>query len=203
MVSTGISSAIGVVDVISSSLENLVTVVFPKSRASSYDAAVSIAQYATSYSAQEVGKSTFHFASFGKNQEQAARALSVIRFARSIKGFQVYARGRQVQDSFAIERVISCFLDSTSCNDSGANCIVMLKTSKIISTDNQEEGGRFVGFPFGVEATTNDDCVEFPCRFLAFSGFKINPLHPASIPDQIQAGGVRIGCSWCPNFPHD
>lgn len=203
MSAIGLAKLQGEIDVISSSLENLMTVVFPKSRSASYDAAVSIARYAVAYSEQVIGNSTFHFASFGKNQEQAARALSVIRLLRGIKGFQIFTGGAQAKDAVTVERVVSCYLDATGCNNAVAHCAVMVKSSKICSTETTDDNLVFIGFPFGLEATEAGDCIEFPCRYLAFSGFKINPLHPANIPEQIQAGGIRTGCGWCPNFPHD
>ncbi len=58
--------------------------------------------------------------------------------------------------------------------------------------------------PDFMAATAQGKAMLFPYRLLAMSfGFKIQGGHPSSEADQIQAGAVRDGCAWCPNFRSD
>ena len=191
-----------------SSLGSL-AVMFPKTRSAAYDAAVSAAQKADLYTEQQVGKSLFHLAGFGRAREQVSLALMVIRHMRGIKGFQACGRGAEVMDRFQIEKVLTCYIQAAGCADARAHCHVVVDErtlfavgggvcDSLYSTIHVSIGRS--GTPKGLEWVTSIGQRTFPCRYLLTRNFRLQPDHPSSEADQIQAGAAREGCDWCPNF---
>lgn len=187
-------------DLVGSSIEHLMSVSFPKSRSSSYDAAVNVARQAILYDEQMLGKSLYHFAVFGKTREQALRAFSVLRYLGSIKGLEVYAGGKRFQKQSDFEKVLECYIEATACDNPDAHCHVMVPPDHL-----QQSYSRAVSFTVDLDdmpdiGKPEEKLVEFPCRYLRLRNFRYQPGHSASKAEQLQAGAVRFGCDWCPNL---
>ncbi|RQO57995.1 hypothetical protein DBR47_14480 [Paucibacter sp. KBW04] len=187
-------------------------VMFPKTRSAAYDAAVGAAQKAELYTEQLMGKTLFHLAGFGRAREQVSLALMVIRHMRGIKGFQAFGRGAEVMDRFQIEKVLTCFVQAAGCADTQAHCSVVVDERSLFAVGGGVREsldstihvsiGRPPPMP-GLEWVASIGRRTFPCRYLLQRNFRFQPDHPASEADQLQAGAVREGCDWCPNFSRE
>lgn len=181
------------------SLSGCVAVAFPKSKASGYAGAVQIARQAAHYVEGDIGGTLMHFAGFGREREQVARALGCIQQLAGIKGLQVYAGGAMLQERYRAETVLQCYLQASGCRDPRAHCCVSVDAGTMwqLGPAMRAVGiGRFSGVgpsPVGR--------VIVPCRLLVTRGVRYQTDHPSSEADQLQAAAVREGCDWCPNFP--
>lgn len=188
--------------VVSASLQHPLVVIFPKTRSASYAAAVNLAQQAVLYSETDVGGALFHVAGFSADKDQAARALSLVRFMHSIKGFQIYAGGKQLQDWPRVETVLACYLEASACKDPRAHCQMVVHAEHLVERyySSRPSGGVSLDLDWMKSNAVDGGVVVFPCRYLLSRNFRFQVGHPSSLEDQMQAGAVREGCDWCPNF---
>lgn len=184
-------------------------VMFPKTRSAAYEAAVGAAQKADLYTEQLMGKSRFHLAGFGRTREQVTLALMVVRHMRGIKGFQAFGRGAEVMDRYQIEKVLTCFVQAAGCADAQAHCHVVVDEATLFAVGGGVRESLYTSIHVSLGRSTPRPGLEwvnsigrrtFPCRYLLQRQFRFQPDHPASEADQLQAGAVREGCDWCPNF---
>jgi len=157
-------------------------VTFPKSRANAYPAVVAICRGANDYQESMNDGLLYHFAVFGRNPDQIAKALAVVSHAGSITAIQFFARGIPITDVYYLHESLKCFVQSTTCDDQKAHCNRVVNEPKI-----------------------GTDAYLFPCSYLIRNQarLEINSRHPATIRDQIQASAVQYGFAWCPNFDPD
>jgi hypothetical protein len=181
-------------------------VMFPRTRSAAYDAAASAARNAALYTEQQVGKSLFHLAGFGRTREQASLALLVVRHMRSIRGFQAFGRGAEMLDRFQIEKVLVCYVQACGCTDPRAHCHVVIEgLPSAIHVRAPAYGATMAEIFPQLDRQHPPPAVAggaatFPCRYLYDRGGRAHPGHPSTHADQIQAAAVRSGCDWCPNF---
>lgn len=175
---------------------------FPKSRAGAYAPAVAICKGMQTYAETDIDGKLMHFVYFAPEKEDMQKALALITTLSNYNGLLLYSRGRLLEWGRA-QRVLRCYSDSESCNDTRAHCIVNIYRGKV------EGGPPSSSILFNVnsgyvEEPEDKGSYLFPCRLLALSfSFKFQPGHPSSEADQIQAGAVREGCDWCPNFQEE
>lgn len=175
-------------DLIRDSLEQALAVSFPKSRSAAHAAAVNIAQQANKYALVNIEGQDFHYAVFGRDADQVAKALALSRYLRGLKAVQFFARGTLIVSTFKVEEVLACYLQATTCTDQSAHCLQVVPDP-------------FPAAMFSLEL--NDGRTSnylFPCAYLARWQPRLFREHPASPEDQIQAMAVKHGCDWCPNF---
>ena len=180
----------GSVDLIRDSIEQVLAVSFPKSKAAGYAPALNLAEQADKYAEVDLNGSVMHYAVFGSNRAQIGMALALVRYLKGVKATQFYARGQLIVEQHRIEEVLSCFMESSACNDPLAHC------NKVVSDPfaRSDQGG--VSFDIGAP-----DSYLMPCAYLTrFGAVALHEKHPASPVDQIQAKAVKLGCDWCPNF---
>ena len=203
MSSNILPAAPNTIDLIQSSINGSISVVFSKSRGSGYDAAVNFSKSADQYAESLVGKTTYHFAAFGRTRNQAALALAVVRNMRSTKGFQIIAGGKVIQDWPRVESILKCYLESSSLNDYRAHCIKIVHESSLIDrnlTEINEVLKVDLSFMGVNKKVSEGSFYKFPCAYLHSRSFKFQPGHPSSKADQLISGAIKEGCDWCPNF---
>lgn len=161
------------------SLSYVLVVMFPRSRAAAYPAAIAAARRAALCADQPIGKAVYHVAAFSAEREEAARALSIIRGLHGTRGLQVFAGGKRVQDPYRVERVLTCYLDASAADDRLAHCVQWVPNL----FDREQDAPHL-----------------FPCRLLWSFGARVQAAHPSTHQAQIQAAAVRAGCDWCPLF---
>jgi hypothetical protein len=183
-------------DVVAASLDGAVSASFPESRGSAYPQAVAIARGASRYAESDVGGLRMHFVAFSLAPVEVSKAAALMRLLARAKGALAYAGGRVVH-SARVADVLECYAIALSCKDHRAHCIVSLPET------DQTVGGMLDITPDFLKPQESGarPSALFPCRLLGASiGFRIDPAHPASRADQIEAAAVREGCSWCPRF---
>lgn len=196
---TGEVAPAGSFDIVSASIEAAVAISFPKSRSGAYPTAVNICRSAGRYYEAEIEGVTMHFAAFARNSMEMARALAVLSSLRGYKGLLIYAGGRLQEWARSI-KVLQCYSDSSACNDFRAHCFVSVHRDSITKQIAGPSASIDITPDFMIAAGQGKAYL-FPCRLLAMSfQFKIQAGHPSSEADQIQAGAIREGCAWCPNF---
>lgn len=178
----------------------VIAVVFPKTKSASYDAAVNLARQADQYAEQTLGTSLFHLAGFGRSREQVARALAVVRYLRSVKGFQIYAGGSALQEASRVEDVLQCYLEASGCTDPRAHCVVVVDEATLHAVGGGVRVGAMLDRAWHDVLSSATKHRAFPCRHLLHRNFRFQPGHPSSEIDQLQAAAVREGCDWCPNL---
>lgn len=174
---------------------------FPQSRAGAYLSGVSIARNASWYDEKPVeGTKIMHFCAFSATSDALLQAHALVRTMRGYNGLLLYAGGK-LQDWARMIHVLDCYSDSTQCNDVRAHCIVTVFRQSITSAPLTNSFSIDITPDFMQKSRLDDGRILFPCRLLAQNySFKFQPGHPSSESDQIQAGAVREGISWCPNF---
>lgn len=175
-----------------------IAISFPASRAAAYDAAVNVAEQAEAYRVATVGKSRFHLAGFGRTRAQASLALSLCGYIRSLKGVQYYGGGKLLLGWVAVESVLLCYLEATACNDFRAHCYRTLDEDQMYRRPRRP--GNYVNIGPGAPVDGEKPRYLLPCTYLLKNQFGIDPDHPSSPQDQIQAAGIERGCDWCPHF---
>jgi hypothetical protein len=179
-----------IIDPFQASLGCLLVVSFPKSNSKYYAFALSMAEGAERYGVATIGGKPMHVAVFGMTQADVGRASALIGYTRGWKGAFIFVGGKIVHDSYRLEEVLKCYLQSCQCRDTKAHCHFVID-----DPFESESGSQFFN-PGG-------DKYIFPCKHLV-TWFRFQNNHPSSIEDQIQAAGVEFGCNLCPNFaPND
>jgi hypothetical protein len=112
--------------------------IFPKSRSLSYLPALGIAHLGDFYGQEQIGLNLFHFVVFGRTEDQARRALWLMRALRGGKGVQFFAAGR-ILDRRAVraDAVLSCFLDACAAKDWRAHCLQVVSEREIVERPTQ------------------------------------------------------------------
>ena len=189
------------IDPIQASLANLLVVAFAKSTSAGYRLAVALAKTAGQYEESNSDGGLQHWVLFKRTPEDASRALALLRYVGGFKSLLIFAGGRPVPKHWAATEVLECYAVSTACTDYTAHCHLVLDDPLAESTPRQH-----VSFSLSIapDAGTPVDAPApirylFPCRLLGRS-FHFQVGHPSLPVDQIQAGAVAAGCSWCPHF---
>lgn len=174
----------GDLDLFKESVNHCIAVLFPKTRAAGYTAAVNLAMQGVKYGEGDVDGKLYHSAVFGKSKEQIGRALALYRHLSGVKSVQYFVGGQIITQTHRIQDVLSCLIDAEACNDHRAHC------QKVI-TDPFSDNGESLGFSNYL----------LPCTYLErFGRVILSRKHPSSPTDQVQALAVKRGCEWCPNF---
>ena len=176
--------------------EYLLVVAFAQSRSPNIKTALNIAGQARSYCQINIEGSAVNLAAFGKDYEQCNLALALLGLVTSWKGTHVFVNGRASHDPWRITQVLDCFQKSLRCNDSTAHCHNI--TDRLII--NGYEDSLFINL-FNSKSGYAKSTWLHPCSLIAgYYDNRLNPKHPASLKDQLQAQAVKHDCDWCPNF---
>ncbi|PKL44356.1 MAG: hypothetical protein CVV41_06880 [Candidatus Riflebacteria bacterium HGW-Riflebacteria-1] len=194
---------VSAIDPFSKSSEHLLVVIFTKSSSINFPLALNIAEGANRFVTADIKGKPTYFVQFAKSNDDAGRAVALLDLVKDWKGVQIFSRGRLLASVFTVNMVLNCFINSLSCRDYTAHC------HEIID-DPFREDVRSSGLSLSINLVTKPpikqkvviDRFSFPCKHLYFH-FRFQKDHPASLPDQIQAGAVNYGCDWCPNFSPD
>ena len=191
------------IDLLKESALHLIAVSFPKSRAASYQASVNIAKQAMLYNEMEIGGETFHHAVFGRDAEDASRAYSLVKYLESLKGVQIFAGGKIIQNPVRVGSVLSCYLEAIACNDWKAHCFQVIDSPyKGTPTEMDEAFKDALNISSMIGAAPKPRIKYlYPCTFIyRFDRLPIIADHPSSPENQIQARAIEQGCDWCPKF---
>ena len=176
-----------IIDPFQASVGCLLVVAFSKTNSVNYPFAVSVAEGAERYGTAEIGGKSMHVAVFGKTQADAGRALALIGYVRGWRSAFVFAQGKMVGDTYHLQEVLSCYVQSCQCSDIKAHCIFVIddpfEDDNNHQMSNHESTHKYV----------------FPCKLLV-TRFQFQSDHPSSIVNQIQAAGVAQCCNFCPHF---
>lgn len=197
------------IDPISESQSNLLVVTFLKTGSQFYPVAVELARLSSKYDEGTLGGKPFHAAIFGRDPEQARRALDLLRYTETWKGKRIYGRGRGIS-RWEAGRVLECYVRASACADYRAHCF------RVIDDPNfREEGKRFTGNTVSIPIPLGDlfgdsegeprpqpDKFLFPCSYL-YGHFRWQDGHPAGPQAQIQAKAVEEAIDICPYFNPD
>lgn len=177
-------------------------IVFAKTTSPYFGLAVNIAKGASLYHEAKLDKTTIHTCAFGRSSEQAARAITLLRYIESWATKQLFVAGRLVTCSvIEIQATLECFQIASHCTNSDAHCLAL--TDEVFSSDAQNTpGGMIIKIIMPGEPTPKVELPK-PKRFImpckrAHAFEKINREHPASWLDQVQAITVRQELDWCP-----
>jgi len=179
-----------IIDPFLASLNCLLVVAFSKTNSRNYAFALSLAEGAERYGIATIGGKPMHVAVFGMNQADAGRASALIGYTRGWKGTFVFVRGRMAHDSYRLQEVLGCYLQSCQCRDTKAHCHFIIDDPFESDID-----------PRTFERVGSNKYL-FPCKHLV-TWFRFQEGHPSSTVNQIQAAGVEFGCDLCPNFAPD
>lgn len=205
LVTGGSQPATERIDPFKASIDALLVVAFGKSSSRSFPIALSIAQAASKYGVFEIGGSQLHLAIFGRTQEDAGRAHALLGLAAPWKSTMVFCRGQLLAKTSSVENVLSCYLDSFSCESQSAHChkiiddpMAMRPRSAYATIFTAADGTIQSSRPKQFEIKR----MALPCKLLHWTVIDRN--HTATPEEQIQAGGVKAGVHVCPRFrPND
>lgn len=177
---------------------------FLKSTSPSYPMAVSISRGALSCDDILISKKIMHLVVFDRSREDAARARALLQCVAGWKGVQVYAGGKFLQNPWIVSHILDCFLEATACSDWQAHCHKVIDDPFVKVVENR---GFSMSIYLQIDKAQPPNLREaiqigryvFPCTLL-LSQFHFQVDHPSKPEAQIQAGAVKIGCDWCPNF---
>lgn len=156
-----------------------ITITFPQSRSRSYLAAITAAQCADGYREIQYGKRLQHYAAFGRTAAQVLAAYSLHSQIWNLRHVRYFVAGKRLETVSNVHQVLHCYRQALLCTDPHAHCHSV--TAGVFDNDPDRR------------------CI-FPCALLRMYGPTLSTEHSASLPDQVQAQAVRVGCDWCPAF---
>jgi|SRR5690625_29829 len=175
----------------------LAVVVFPKSPSKNFPIALSIATQVTLRQTAMDSKAMY-IASFSKSERDAKLLTALLECVGSWKGVVIYASGRIVSRWYEFTDVLSCYLESCLCTDYRAHCFKIIDDPEFQPIESLG-----LSISINVDPTPTKvvavDRYTFPCAKI-YQSTRINPEHPASYEDQIQASAVKRLCNLCPRF---
>jgi hypothetical protein len=167
-------------------------IMFVKSRASSYEAAVRIAKGASHYEEGDPGPHNFHIAGFRDTAMDLARALTLCELLHGIKGSQFVVNGRAYTHSGQFLGVLHCAQEASRCSDYRAHCHRVWPQQ--FNSDGYTTTGK-------IDGLRRSESVSLACAYASnWSGWKLTGSHPSSLSDQFHDVVVRRGCDWCPRY---
>lgn len=184
----------------------LMVVLFAKTASPYYKLAVNIAEGATQYAALDLSGLPVHVCRFGKTAEQAARCVSLMGYTRSWASTQVFAAGRLIDGRLdeAME-TLRCYQNGCASADSRAHC-QRVAAGVLVGQPVQRWSTNIV---FSIVEGVHKPAPELPAQRLVFPCKRIlrdqclDPDHPATLNDQLQALAVEHEAAWCPLFDAD
>lgn len=194
-------------DVFQLSRENLLVIVFAKTNSPYFSLAVNIAKGASSYFETKIDKTSIHTCAFGRTPEQAARAISLLRYIESWTTKQLFVAGRLVTSGTSIAiATLECYQAASHCNNHEAHCLLLVDEPFIQPRQHGSVAMMTIriampgdDFPSGNQSPAKPKRYVMPCR-LGLAYEKIENDHPASWQDQIQAIALHKEVDWCPLF---
>ncbi len=174
-------------DIALRSRDAFVSVLFMRSRAAGFFEALEFCERAATFEHGLIRGRPYYHAAFGKTPEQVALSCDAMRGLRGLAGLRIFCGGAEFRGrTYMFAHVLDCFMDSTKCADYRAHCHQIIMINRANGSGLSD---RFV----------------FPCSLAYRQGGigRLDPRHPASIPDQIQAIAVQAGCEWCPRLQID
>lgn len=186
------------VDPLVDSIGQLMGVVFAANSSTNYSLAVRVSSKALRYAAVKMDGRLRHFVVFGKERNDASRALALLEMARDWKSLKVFVDGRLLSIPWGALPVLTCYTKALACDDWRAHCY------RVIDDPSDESGHRNrrefrVQLGGGGRDAPKPKRFLFPCSYLR-TNFRFTSDHPSTPRDQIQAGAVDNGCDWCPCF---
>jgi len=185
------------VDLIRESSNRLVTVVFPQSPSKNFPIALSIAQQGI-FRQAAIGGRRIHIASFDKDERGAKLAIALIECVGAWKSVVIYANGQLIKNWYELKDVLTCYLESCLCTDFRAHCFQVIDDPGFSEPSTL---GLSISLRAGPTKTAKIavDRYTFPCKKI-YQSTDIDPDHPSSHQDQIQAAAVKRLCHLCPRF---
>lgn len=174
----------------------LLTVAFPKSRSKQYPIALAIYERVVKRGTAEIGGTTYHVAAFEKNREDGSLCKALLECTKSMSGVMMFIEGMMVDDDVDIRLMIDCYCKSHLVKNPAAHCL------KIIDDPKYKER-RYSGHVITINPVRHIahqiDQYSFPCKLL-WQHMNLNPDHPASYQEQMQAVAVEHSIHTCPRF---
>lgn len=183
-----------------------ITITFPKSSGLAYPVAISIAQQASAHADIDFTGKILHVAAFEATHAQLKLALMLLEHVRFSKGAYSYISGTIQTDWYKLQGTINCYLRACASSDSRAHCHVVIRHAQEYPERTFPVGKTFLKSEVTLPAAAAEplplhNAYLMPCAYLFRQmRFRVDPAHPSSWQDQIQAASVSHGCDWCPNF---
>ena len=193
-------------DVFQLSKDNLIVIVFAKTNSPYFGLVVNIAKGASTYHETKMDKTSVHTCVFGRSPEQAARAITLLRYVESWATKQLFVAGRLVTSGVqAVLATLECYQLACHCANADAHCLLL--TDEAFKRDRLASTGAMMTIRIAMpgEETPPQEAPEKPKRYVmpchrAYGYDKIERDHPASWKDQVQAIAVHHETDWCPLF---
>lgn len=174
----------------------LLTVAFPKSRSKQYPIALAIYERVVKRGTAEIGGTTYHVAAFEKNRQDAALCKALLECTKNLDGVMMFIDGMLVDDDVDVRLMINCYCRSFLVSNPAAHCL------KIIDDPKYKEK-RFAGYVISINPVKYNahqvDQYGFPCKQL-WQHMNLDPDHPATYQEQMQARAVEYSLHACPKF---
>lgn len=174
----------------------LLTVAFPKSRSKQYPIALAIYERAAKRGTTQIGGTTYHVAAFEKSRQDAALCKALLECTKNLDGVMMFIDGMLVDDDVDVRLMINCYCRSFLVSNPAAHCL------KIIDDPKYKEK-RFAGYVISINPVKYNahqvDQYGFPCKQL-WQHMNLDPDHPATYQEQMQARAVEYSLHACPKF---
>lgn len=177
----------------------LLVIAFNKSSSPNFPLALTMAKTAQRFVVADIGGRIMHVVGFAKNQADAGKAAAFMGYANTWKGVMVFSNGALVSNTKRLSIVLDCYLQSCACRDPKAHC------RQVIDDPLQKmERSPYEPHITPVFSAKMVDIRQraFPCKLLR-PAMRFQSYLDATPGDQIQAAGVKHGCSICPRFDPD
>ena len=182
-------------DPVRESAANGLTIIFFKSTARSYGLVYEAAKRAKAFKEVTWEKKAAFGVSFDlRDKVEMSRAVLILRETSRWKGTLVFVDGGLMDyvQAEQTSRTIECYAASLKCDNADAYCL-----------ESRNVGELSMSIQISLSPSSKQKkspVVIFPCRLVAQRSDLIYPSTGVSLPDQVQALSVKIGCHFCPNF---
>lgn len=137
-----------------------------------------------------------HYAVFGRGRAQATSALGLLKVVRRVEGARIFVPGRGAISTASAELVLGCYLESCRIGDWRAHCVTGATEEQLFGPRKAPRARVTLGsgdLPSGPHYL-------LPCSLLLRYGMRLNPDHPSTMREQIEARAQAGACDWCPRF---
>ena len=188
-------------DPIELSKNNLLVIVFARTKSPYFKMALSIATGAFKFSSYELDKDIIYTCTFDKTPEQAARALLLLRYVDGWTTKQIFVAGKLYTGSgyYSLGSILECYQNACQCLNAKSHCLSL--TNRLFRDVYYSQG---LSLSIFSDEKTKQKETQYviPCKKLENRPIERGE-HFGSWKEQIQALAVENNVDWCPMFNLD
>jgi hypothetical protein len=187
-------------DIAQARQDALASVIFPASKARNFGLGLSIARSAIYFERRTIDGADWHFAVFGREEDQIRKTLMTMDCLSGLKGVMPFINGRPVAWSTKITETLHCFLKALTVDPQSSWC------HTIINDDSPSFMILQIRLPGEIPTQPPLRKVRerlIPCQRVGRMWSYDKTETAANLKGRFMSEAARRECDWCPIFSPD